>query len=120
MMEAQRVLRGNGVLLHFVDMTDHFAHTDSSISKINFCRFSEEEWLKMAGNKFSYCNRLRASDHLRLIGEAGFKVIEAKKASDNESVQRIRSGEFSLDESFVHYDIDDLCFTGLKVLARPD
>jgi len=61
-IEAKRILKDKGIAIHFIDMSDHFQHQDSSISRINFLRFSDDEWSYIAGNQFAYCNRLRATD----------------------------------------------------------
>jgi len=45
----------------------HFQHQDNSISRINFIRFSDNEWTNIAGNQFAYCNRLRVNDYLNLF-----------------------------------------------------
>lgn len=61
-MEAKRVVRSEGVLIHNIDYTDHFAHSDKTISLINFLKFSSNSFAALAGNKFFYMNRLRDDD----------------------------------------------------------
>lgn len=65
--EAKRILKGNGIAIHFIDLSDHFQHQDESITSINFLRYSEKEWERIAGNEFAYCNRLRASDYIAVF-----------------------------------------------------
>ena len=60
-IEVKRILKYKGIAIHFIDLSDHFEEQDNSISKINFLRFSNNEWTYIAGNQFAYCNRLRAS-----------------------------------------------------------
>jgi hypothetical protein len=31
-------------LVHNIDFTDHFSHSDPSISSVNFLQFSESQW----------------------------------------------------------------------------
>ena len=57
--EASRLLGKRGVALHHIDLSDHYAHDDPSISYINFLQFSERDWLRIAGNRFAYHNRMR-------------------------------------------------------------
>jgi hypothetical protein len=66
-VEAKRILKDSGIAIHFIDLSDHFEHQDKSISKINFLRFSEDHWQKIAGNEFAYCNRMRAVDFFKTI-----------------------------------------------------
>ena len=47
--EAKRILKKGGVAIHFIDLSDHFQHQDKSITRINFLRYSDEEWDKIGG-----------------------------------------------------------------------
>jgi hypothetical protein len=94
-----------GAAIHFVDMSDHFQHTDHSITQINFLRYSEAEWHQIAGNEFAYCNRLRASDYLRLFDPKGFVVERRETVLDDESLTEVKSGKLKLDYDFSHRSI---------------
>jgi hypothetical protein len=80
-------------------------------------RFTEEEWLRLAGNEFAYCNRLRVSDYLALFKELDFSVLRLETSVDEEAVSSLRQG-FPLDEAFKSYSLDDLCSTGLRVMLK--
>jgi hypothetical protein len=113
--EARRVLKPQGVALHFIDPSDHFAHADRSISAINFLRYSEPQWQHLAGNEFAYCNRLRASDFVALGAELGFRELRRETTIDAGARQLIGRG-FEVDPGFAHYSVDDLCTTSLRVM----
>ena len=98
-------------------MSDHFRHQDRSITKINFLRYSEKEWEKIAGNQFAYCNRLRASEYLGLFEASGFDVCRKEVQEDKEARESMRSG-FVVDEKFRDYSVDDLCVTRLRVALK--
>ena len=115
--EAKRILKKDGIAIHFIDLSDHFQHQDKIITKINFLRYSEKEWDKIAGNEFAYCNRLRASDCLALFKEAGFDVCRKEATVDDEARKSMKNG-FMVDEGFRDYNIDDLCITGLRVALK--
>ena len=115
--EAKRILKKDGIAIHFIDLSDHFQHQDKSITSINFLRYSEKEWDKIAGNEFAYCNRLRVSDYLALFKESGFDVCRKEATVDDEARENMRSG-FVVDEGFRDYNVDDLCVTGLKVALK--
>lgn len=75
MKEAFRLLKKDGVALHFIDLSDHFQQQDASIAEFNFLRYSESEWERIAGNEFAYTNRLRTSDSLSIFREVSFVVL---------------------------------------------
>ena len=115
--EAKRILKKDGVAIHFIDLSDHFQHQDKSITGINFLRYSEKEWERIAGNEFAYCNRLRASDYIGLFEELGFDVCRKEVQEDEDALEIMRNG-FVIDEKFRHYSVDDLCVTGLRVTLK--
>jgi hypothetical protein len=118
MSEARRLLSPSGVAIHFIDPSDHFQHQDRTITAINFLRFSEQEWERIGGNQFSYCNRLRASDFFSLFRSLSFEVLRTESKVDNESLEAIRQG-FPLDKLFEGYEQEDICTTSLRVLLKP-
>ena len=67
--EAKRVLSQDGLFVHLIDLSDHFSHVDESITTINFLRYNEKEWNKLAGNKFMFHNRLRKNEFLDLFNK---------------------------------------------------
>lgn len=54
-----------GVMSHFIDMSDHFAHFDQSINVYHFLRFSERSW-GFIDNTIQPQNRWRYDDYLQL------------------------------------------------------
>jgi SAM-dependent methyltransferase len=115
LLEARRILKPGGVALHFIDPSDHFEQQDHSITPINFLRYSEEQWQRLAGNRFAYCNRLRASDLLKLGEASGFTVARSEISVDERSRQALREG-LVLDPRFAAYPEDDTCATSLRVM----
>jgi hypothetical protein len=75
-----------------VDLSDHFAHSDGSISAINFLQFSEEEWARYAGNRYMYHNRLRIDDYVDLFGAAELEVLWLGRRTDARALKELRSG----------------------------
>ena len=115
--ETKRILKKDGVAIHFIDLSDHFQHQDKSITRINFLRYSEKKWDRIAGNEFAYCNRLRASDYLALFRKAGFDVCRCENLVDDEARESMADG-FVVNEEFQKYSVDDLCVTKLMVALR--
>lgn len=98
-------------------LSDQFQHEARSITSINFLRYSEKEWDKIAGNEFAYCNRLRASDYLALFKSSGFDVCRFETKEDEEAKQSFKHG-FQVDESFCDRNISDLCATQVRVALK--
>jgi SAM-dependent methyltransferase len=116
--EARRVLRTNGFAAHLIDPSDHFAHQDDSITRVNFLRFSAREWRRLGGNEFSYCNRLRATELERVFLDCGFSIERSYRTVDDRSQAELSNG-FPLHSDFRDFDVIDLCTTGLEIYARP-
>ena len=85
--ELRRTLKDSGVILAKIDYSDHYAHTDSSISLLNFLRFDNETWRKY-NHSCHYQNRLRHFDFVRLFAAAGFAVIEQEVHYEEEHIPR--------------------------------
>ncbi len=73
--EFARVVRPGGVQSHFIDLSDHFAHFDPSITIYHFLRFSPAAW-KWIDNNVQPLNRLRIPDYRQLYQEAGIPITE--------------------------------------------
>ena len=115
-LEAKRILKPGGAAVHFVDLSDHFQHQDRSISRINFLHFSEEEWQRIAGNEFAYCNRLRASQYKELLGPLEFTIGREESAVDPETISLLTDGNLALADEFADYTGSDICTTSLRIL----
>ena len=114
-----RALGPEGLCVHLIDLGDHFQHGDPSISRVNFLRFSETGWDRLAGNRFMYMNRLRASDYLSIFADSGLTLLDIHRTVDEESLALIESGGLPLDGRFQDKTAEDLATTELLVVARP-
>ncbi|MBA2733597.1 MAG: class I SAM-dependent methyltransferase [Acidobacteria bacterium] len=114
--EARRLLKPQGLLVHVIDPSDHFAHDDTSITAINFLQFSEREWKRWAGNKYMYHNRLRAFEYVQLFEGAGVRILRLSEAIDEPSLNVLRNG-FELDERFQPIVVEKLAVTGLILMG---
>lgn len=114
--EAKRVLRPGGIVLHSIDLSDHFSYGDDSITKINFLQFSDRQWNRWAGNQYMYHNRLRASEVFKLFEEAGVQITRKAETLDERSLEALRRG-FSLDTRFVGAAPEELAITNVNVMG---
>lgn len=98
--EANRVLKGAGLAIHYATLADLFSDLDPSISPVNFLQFDEEEWASIAGNRYMYHNRLRVDELQELFERVGFEILWQESKVDLASLQLIRSGQIALDARF--------------------
>ena len=118
LLEGKRVLKSDGLFVHTVDLSDHFAHSDGSISAINFLQFSEEEWARYAGNRYMYHNRLRIDDYLDLFAAAGLEVLWLGSHTDARALEELRSG-FAVDRGFEAKSAETNATVYMQVVASP-
>lgn len=103
MAELRRVAAARAVMDHFVDISDHYAHFDHSITEFNYLRYPPHLW-RLFNNNLQYQSRLRAPDYRRLIEDAGFSVVA-------EEAQRGVPAELAtikLAPQFRHYTREEL------------
>ena len=82
MVEFQRVLKPGGVMSHFIDMSDHFAHFDKTISIYNYLRFSKRQWAAI-DNSIQPQNRMRLRDYEEMYERIGIEVMKRQFRQGN-------------------------------------
>ena len=115
--EARRVLAPGGLFLHRMDLSDHFSHTDSSISAVNFLRFDEREWGRLSGNRYMYHNRMRAYEYYGLFREEGAVILDADELVDELAADILADG-FPLDGRFGGHTPHELAVIYLTITGR--
>ena len=68
-------MKDEGIVSAQIDYSDHYAHTDDSISLLNYLKFNDKSW-KRYNHDCHYQNRLRHYDYLRIFKETGFVVVK--------------------------------------------
>jgi len=90
LLEFKRVLHPKGMMSHFIDMSDHFAHLDGSITIYNFLRFSESAWQRI-DNSVQPQNRWRLADYHKLYQELELEIIkEETRPGDADLVAQLK------------------------------
>jgi hypothetical protein len=97
--EGRRKLKDDGLMVHRIDFSDHFSHSDYRIPTINFLQYSEEQWHRYSGNRYMYHNRARIDEFEEVMEKAGLRIIDRKLELDQDAVRLIKSG-FKLDRRF--------------------
>ena len=98
---------------HFIDMSDHFAHFDSSITIYNFLKFSSKTWGIM-DNSIQPQNRLRHRDYLEMYSQSGLPVSheEIRKGS----LEELESVE--VHPEFSGYSKPELAISHSYIISR--
>jgi hypothetical protein len=112
--EGARLLSTDGVAYHRVNPADHFGRYDRKISSVNFLRFGEGQWRRIAGNTLAYHNRLRAVQYRHLFQRAGHQIVDWIETEDPAAAETIRSG-FRVNSAFAGYTPEELCVAMLEV-----
>jgi SAM-dependent methyltransferase len=113
--ECFRLLRPGGAFSCRIDLQDHYAYFDRSLSRYHFLRYSDRAW-RVVNSPLHHQNRLRSPDYLRLVREAGFElVVERPSGPSDEGRQELRS--LPLAERFRGYSEDELGVTVLSFVA---
>lgn len=114
--EIRRVLKPDGVMIHLVDCSDHYSFDDTNINRINFLRFSTDQWERY-NTRFLFQNRLRPSEYQQLLTSSGFTIEYWSQKQDQRALQELKS--FPLDPGFMRFSSEDLCASSFIVIARP-
>ena len=110
--EFKRLAKPGAVMSHFIDMSDHFAHLDKSISVYNYLKFSEQQW-NLIDNSIQPQNRMRLYEHEELYTKAGIPVTEKViVGKGNDSIQSI-----DLDIRFKKYPIAETAITHASIIS---
>jgi SAM-dependent methyltransferase len=109
--ECRRLLKPDGVMSCTIDMKDHFAPFDRTLSPYNFLRFESGTW-RLLSSPLNHQNRLRYPDYVALLRSAGFDVVTERlvepSPQDLEMLRRLplaapfRTG-YTLEELGVKY-----------------
>jgi SAM-dependent methyltransferase len=114
--ECLRLLRPGGVLSCRIDMRDHRAYFDRSQSVYGFLTVSDRAW-SLVNSSLQFQNRLRRSDYLRMLAEAGFELVAQRSAPPTaEELEHLRRAR--LAPRFRGYELEDLGAKSLAVVAR--
>ena len=116
--EGNRIVKKGGLFIHKIDYSDHFSHSDKSISSINFLKYSDEKWGKLAGNRFMYMNRLRHDDYLQLFKSADQDILLEQGSRDIQAVELLNLGKITLNNRFLNKTKDVLSIIGAWIISR--
>ncbi len=74
--ETYRLLRPGGMVVHIIDLMDHFSYGKNNPDiLLNCLKYPKWLWEMMTWNRSNYVNRLRASEWTEIHKSEGFKVV---------------------------------------------
>ncbi|NUQ25585.1 MAG: class I SAM-dependent methyltransferase [Saprospiraceae bacterium] len=112
--EFKRVVnKEHGVMSHFIDMSDHFAHFDHSINVYNFLQFTNRQW-RWIDNSIQPQSRLRIDDYRHIYHQLGIPISEEKnRPGDVDALKTIK-----LDERFVTKPLDVVAISHCQFISK--
>ncbi|MBE2193976.1 MAG: class I SAM-dependent methyltransferase [Anaerolinea sp.] len=113
--EMHRILRPGGITFHLINPADHFSYSDSSISTINFLRFSERDFAKY-NSDFIFQNRLRPFQYRKLFEKQGFTVQLMEVIGNPTALQRFP--RHNLHHDFAGLDDSELSAHDVYLVAK--
>ena len=115
--EFKRVVKknGEGIFSHFIDMSDHFAHFDKSITIYNFLQFSDKQWNRI-DNSIQPQNRMRYSDYLKFYADLKIPVTETIiREGSVEELEKVK-----LDDKFSSKSRADVAISHCHIISQID
>ncbi len=88
----KKIIKKNGYISSLIDYSDHYCHTDRSISPLNFLQYSKNEWKKY-NNNYLYQNRLRHQEYKKIFESFNFSINQTIKGNIGKPPSKI-SNEF--------------------------
>ena len=114
--ESQRVLVPGGLLCHFIDNSDHWAHHDKAISRVNFLQYTDRQFRWTWINPLHYQNRLRHSDYLAMLARHGLRILREQRVIEPSTLDAVP--KIQLAPRFRQFTQEDLATTDSYLLAR--
>lgn len=106
LLEFKRILQKGGVMSHFIDMSDHFAHLDENISIYHFLRFSERTW-QWIDNEVQPQNRWRLEQYRQLYKKLKIPIVEEKNRPGEPGVV----AQVPIADPFKSYSLEELAIS---------
>lgn len=97
LVELKRILIPNSIISFIIDYSDHYAHTDNTISYLNFLKYDENEWT-FYNHSSHFQNRLRHFEYREIFTECGFEVLSEIPIYGMLSIEEI------IQNKMQHYD----------------
>jgi hypothetical protein len=104
--EFKRIAKKDGIMSHFVDMSDHFAHFDTTINIYNFLQYSQGKWDSI-DNSIQPQNRMRWKDYREIYQDLGIPITDEEVRKGD--LKALKSVE--LAEMYQSYSMEELAIS---------
>ncbi len=116
-LECRRLLRQGALMCHVIDNSDHWAHRDGHISKVNFLKYPDAVFRWTYLNALNYQNRLRHPEYIEILDRAGFDIVREERVIDPAALVALST--LPLSERFRRFSTEDLATVTSFVMASP-
>lgn len=111
--ECWRIVAPGGIMSHFIDLSDHFAHMDASITIYNFLKFSKKQW-KWIDNHVQPQSRLRIDDYRSVFEKLGIPIHqETNRPFDLDKLYSVK-----LSKDFENKTANDLAVSHSHIISQ--
>lgn len=111
----KQLVKNGGLMVHFIDMSDHFAHLDQSITIYNFLQFSEKQWQGI-DNSIQPQNRWRINQYRDLYQQLEIPITEEEvRPGSREALATI-----VLDPFFKQMPSKDVMISHTYIVSKMD
>jgi hypothetical protein len=114
--EFARVTKKEGLQSHFIDMSDHFAHFDKSITIYNFLKYSCKTWDKIIDNNVQPQNRWRFAQFINLYHHLDIPVSDSiVRKGDLEALKTVK-----IHSEWKQYSSEELAISHCYIFSKMD
>ncbi len=112
LIEFKRLISSKGMMSHFIDMSDHFAHFDRTITIYNFLKFSDRQWM-LIDNAVQPQNRWRLADYKNLYKKLEINITEILDTRTD--IEKIKS--IQLHRKYQNFNLEELAFSHCRLVS---
>lgn len=117
MKECYRIMKPGGIMSNVIDYRDHWSFFDNSISVYNYLQYSDKEWNKL-NPSIMYQNRMRHSDYIKIINDAGFEILEEVPDFPDENEINLLKDIKLTDHYLKNYSREELSIKSSMLVLR--
>jgi SAM-dependent methyltransferase len=117
LVECRRLLAPGGIVSCNIDYGDHYSYFDNTLGPYHFLTFPERRW-RWLNSDMQFQNRMRHSQYLDMVEEAGFTVIdESRSGGSADDIAVVEA--LDLAEPFDRMDPADVAVQSSFLTLRP-
>ena len=118
LIEGNRIVKNDGLFIHRIDYSDHFSHSDSKITAINFLQYSNDEWKRYTNNRYMYMNRLRHDDFINLFESTKHDIVDVILNEDEYIKEVLENKIIQLNDKYSSKSEEIIATTGAWILSK--